>query len=273
MKFGTMNHIIDLKDCDEKFKQLHNLGFEACHLIYKPEKFTREAAEIIRRCADKYDIDLCAQFAGFRDSETLWYDLRYAYRTVGVGAPAYRLERIKYVKDTIEFASWAGIEDIIIHAGFIPNDLMSEEYADILTAVESIAGCCKAHNMNLLLETGCEAPIVLRSLIEDLNRDNVFINFDPANILMYGYGNPVDALTVFGKYVRNMHGKDGCLPTDPHHLGEEKAVGEGMVDFPAIFEKFREIGYDRYVVIEREIGGEQQKKDILNAKEYLQSLV
>lgn len=273
MKFGTMNFISNLNDCDEKFKRLKDLGFEACHLVYKPEKFTKDAAEIIRNSADKYGIDLCAQFAGFRDSETLWYDIRYAYKTVGVGAPAYRMERIKYVKETIQFASWAGIEDIIIHAGFIPNDLMSEDYANMLTAVESIANCCKSHNMNLLLETGCESPIVLLSLIKDLNRDNVFINFDPANILMYGYGNPVDALHVFGKYVRNMHGKDGCLPTDPHHLGEETAVGKGMVDFPAIFKKFKEIGYDRYVVIEREIGGDQQVKDILSAKEYLSSLI
>ena len=90
---------------------------------------------------------------------------------------------------------------------------------------------------------------------------------------MYGFGNPVDALCVFGKYVRNMHGKDGCLPTDPRKLGPEKPVGQGMVDFPAIFKKFREIGYDRYCIIEREISGEQQLRDILSAKEYLSALV
>lgn len=90
---------------------------------------------------------------------------------------------------------------------------------------------------------------------------------------MYGYGNPVDALYVFGKYVRNMHGKDGMLPTDPHRLGEETPVGEGMVDFPKIFKKFKEISCDRYVIIEREIGNaEEYQRDILKAKEYLKSL-
>ena len=177
------------------------------------------------------------------------------------------------IKSAIDFASWAGIEDIVIHAGFIPNDLMSPDYADMLVAVETLARHCKTKNMNLLLETGTEAPIVLLSLINDLDSDNVYINFDPANILMYGYGNPVDALHVFGKHIRNMHGKDGMLPTDPHRVGKETPVGKGMVDFPKVFEKFKELGYDRYVIIEREIEeSEDRQRDILNARDYLKSL-
>ncbi len=273
MKFGTMTHINAPCECEEKFKKLREHGFEACQLIYKPETFTDEAAKEIKEKAEFYGIDISAQFGGFRDSEIAWYDTRFLARTLGIGVPAYRLERMKYLRSTIEFASKAGIPDVVIHAGYIPNDLLSEDYANILTAVEQTARCCKAHGINLLLETGTEAPIMLKALIEDVGHDNVFINFDPANILMYGFGNPVDALTVFGKYVRNMHGKDGCLPTNPRHFGEEKAVGQGMVDFPAVFRKFREIGYDRYCIIEREISGEQQLKDILTAKEYLEALV
>lgn len=273
MKFGTLTHITNLDDCDKKFKRLKDLGFEACQLVYKPDVYTKEAAEIIKESAAKYNIDISAQFAGFKDTETLWYDIRYAYKTLGVGAPAYRMERIKYIKSAIDFASWAGIEDIVIHAGFIPNDLMSPDYADMLVAVETLARHCKTKNMNLLLETGTEAPIVLLSLINDLDSDNVYINFDPANILMYGYGNPVDALHVFGKHIRNMHGKDGMLPTDPHRVGKETPVGKGMVDFPKVFEKFKELGYDRYVIIEREIEeSEDRQRDILNARDYLKSL-
>ena len=272
MKFGTMCFINTPQDCDEKFSKLAELGFEACHLVYKPEEYCSDAAKAVRESAEKYGIDICAQFAGFRDSEIAWYDTRYLYRTLGIAAPAYRLERMKYLKKAIDFASEAGIQDVIIHAGYIPNDLLSEGYAEMLKAVDSAANHCEPRGVNLLLETGTEVPIILRALIEDLGRKNVFINFDPANILMYGFGNPVDALCVFGKYVRNMHGKDGCLPTDPHHFGEERAVGQGMVDFAAIFRKFREIGYDRYCVIEREISGEQQITDIIAAKEYLKGL-
>lgn len=273
MKFGTLNLISTLEECEAKFKRLHDLGMEACHLVYKPEKFTKEASDRIRSCAEKYEIDICAQFAGFRDGEINWDDLRFTQKTAGLGVPAYRMERIRYVKETIDFAAMTGIPQIIIHAGFIPYDTFSETYADILTAVVSVAKYAKTKNIEVLLETGMETPITMLGFIKDTGMDNVFINFDPANILMYGYGNPVDALKIFGPYVKNMHGKDGCLPTVPHRLGDEKKVGEGMVDFPAIFKILKEIGYDRYCVIEREIGGDQQIRDILDAKEYLQGLL
>lgn len=272
MKFGTMNMLSDLSECREKFKRLRELGFDACHLVYKPEVFTDEAAQTVKDSAEEYGIDVCAQFAGFRDTEIAWYDTKYLARTLGIGIPTYRLERMKYLKSTVDFAAKAGIPDVIIHAGYIPNDLSSEAYNDMVIAVDSATKYCESKGVNLLLETGTEAPIMLKALIEDVGRSNLYINFDPANILMYGFGNPVDALTVFGKYVRNMHGKDGNLPTDPRHFGEEKPVGQGMVDFPAVFGKFRELGYNRYCVIEREISGERQIKDILAAKEYLKTL-
>ena len=272
MKFGTMTFLTTPADCDEKFGTLRKNGFDACQLIYKPEVYTDEAAKIVKEKAEYYGIDISAQFAGFRDAEIAWYDTRYLANTLGIGVPAYRHERMKYLRSAISFASKAGIPDVVIHAGYLPTNLMSQEYADMLVAVEAVAKCCQNNGVNLLLETGTEVPIILKALIQDIGRDNVFINFDPANILMYGFGNPVDALTVFGKYVRNMHGKDGCLPTDPSRFGEEKAVGKGMVDFAGVFAKFREIGYDRYCIIEREISGEEQLRDILSAKVYLEDL-
>ena len=70
-----------------------------------------------------------------------------------------------------------------------------------------------------------------------------------------------------------MHAKDGCYPTNGHDLGMETRIGEGKVDFNRLFEKLHEIGYDSYVTIEREIEGEEQNKDILYAKEYLENII
>ena len=83
----------------------------------------------------------------------------------------------------------------------------------------------------------------------------------------------MDALEVFGKYVRNLHAKDGCWPVNGHDLGMETAIGEGRVDFPAVFRKLFDLGYDSWITIEREIEGEQQIRDILSAREYLQSIM
>ena len=102
---------------------------------------------------------------------------------------------------------------------------------------------------------------------------NLGINLDPANLLLYGKANPVDSLEVFGKYVKNLHAKDGLYPTNGHDLGLETKIGEGAVDFYALFKKLYALGYDSYVTIEREITGGQQLIDILDAREYLQKII
>lgn len=83
----------------------------------------------------------------------------------------------------------------------------------------------------------------------------------------------MDALDVFGKYVRDVHAKDGLYPTDGKHLGRETPLGEGKVDFPRLIAKLREVGYDGSLTIEREISGEQQLKDILRGKALLEELI
>lgn len=271
MKFGTLVRLTDISEADSKFKALHDMDFTACQLVYKPAVYDNSEAEIIQAAADKYGIEISAQFCGYYDNYD--WDNYYGFQTAGINVAPYRAHRIEYVKKAAEFASHLKLEDIVIHAGFVPNDPFDEKYTSMQSAVHTLAVHCKSLGLNLLLETGGEAPIVMLRLIQDVGMDNVFINFDPANILLYGYGNPVDALKVFGKYVRNMHGKDGCLPTDTHNIGEETVVGEGMVAFPEVFRLLKELNYDRYVIIEREIWGEQQIKDIMKAKKFFEQLV
>ena len=103
--------------------------------------------------------------------------------------------------------------------------------------------------------------------------DNLGVNLDTANLILYGRANPVDALDVFGRYVRNIHAKDGFYPTNGHDLGQEVRLGDGKVDFRALFTKLRELGYDSYVTIEREIDGAQQDEDVLYAKAFLENMI
>ena len=73
--------------------------------------------------------------------------------------------------------------------------------------------------------------------------------------------------------MRNLHAKDGLYPVNGHDLGRETRLGEGKVDFHALFVRLHELGYDSYVTIEREIEGGQQLKDILDAKAYLEQII
>lgn len=272
MKIGTLVRIENINEADQKFSDLENMGFSVCQIVYKPEVYNYEEADIIKDAAERHGVTVTAQFCGYNDAFYDW-DNYYGFKTAGINVPMYGKSRIEYVKNAALFAKRMGVTDVIIHAGFVPNDPFSESYGAMQAAIHTLGSFLKKQGMNLLLETGGEAPIAMLRIIEDVGLGNIFINFDPANILMYGYGNPVDALYVFGKYVKNMHGKDGCLPTNPKVLGKESVVGEGMVDFPKVFDKLKEIGYDSYVIIEREISGEKQIEDIKKAKAYFEKLM
>ena len=122
------------------------------------------------------------------------------------------------------------------------------------------------------LETGQETPVTLLRCLLDVGTGNMGVNLDPANLLMYGKANPVDAVDVLGAHIKTVHAKDGEYPTDPYKLGVEKPLGEGRVDFPRLIAKLKGIGYGGPLIIEREISGEQQIRDIVRAKEMLEPL-
>ena len=90
---------------------------------------------------------------------------------------------------------------------------------------------------------------------------------------MYGKGNPIDALDVFGRYVRCIHAKDGTPPTSGDYLGHEVRVGEGSTRYPEFIKKLLDGGFTGDLIIEREISGEQQAIDIRKTIDYLQTLL
>ncbi|MBQ3954683.1 MAG: sugar phosphate isomerase/epimerase [Clostridia bacterium] len=276
MKYGTLVRIPpegDLKEeSTKRFRRLAELGLDSCQLSYKPAEYRVEDAAVIAAAAKENGIEISAQFLGNRDDLCFW-DNYYDYRLAGVNSLLFGGERIRYLLSAIPFVQALGITDVIIHAGFIPADPFSEKYADMLSVVRLLGTRLKAAGLNLLFETGQESPVILLRLIEDAGLDNLYINLDTANILMYGYGNPVDAVYTFGKYVRNMHAKDGFPPTGGRIMGKEAEIGEGFVDFRKVFSMLKALGYDRYVTIEREISGGQQEEQIMKALDRLKKIV
>lgn len=271
MKYGTLVRIASPAEAADKFNALRNAGMDACQLVYKPEKYDISEAAVIRKAADDAGIEISAQFCGFRDANCVW-DTKFDFVNCGINSPIYGAARIEYLLSAIPFIKALGITDMIIHPGFIPNNPFTDSYTRMLAAVHLLGTKLKAEGLNLLFETGTESPISLLRLIQDTGLDNLYINLDTANPIMYGYGNPVDALYTFGKYVRNLHFKDGLPPTIPGKLGPEVAIGKGHVDFPKVVSMLKDLGYDRFCIIEREIGGDEQKRDILNAFNYIKEL-
>jgi len=272
MKLGTRITITSLEKLDSDFGKLKDIGFAACQLSCgKPDMFTAENAEIIETLIKKHGVEVSA-FGCSWGTPAEW-DLVRGPVTIGLVPPAYRLEGVKALKKASDFVKLIGINNIIAHVGFIPNNPYDPDYIGTVCALRDIVRYCKKNGQYFLFETGQETPVTLLRTIEDIEYDNVGINLDPANLLMYGMGNPIDAIDVFGKYVRHVHGKDGMCPSNGKQLGKEMPLGEGKVNYSAFIAKLKEIGYDGFIIIEREISGEQQKKDIITAKKLLETLI
>ena len=158
------------------------------------------------------------------------------------------------------------------HVGFLPVDAQDANYLGVVAALQQVVAHGSELGVTFDFETGQETPITLLRCIQDVGMSHVGINLDPANLLMYGNGNPLDALDVFGQYVRGVHAKDGEYPTDGYALGNERTLGEGRVNFPALLGKLKSLGYTGSLTIEREISGEQQIADIKRAMELLAPL-
>ena len=271
MKFGTLIRVKDASESAKAFAELKKTGLESCQLVYKPEKYVVKDAFAIKSAAEEYGIEISAFFAGYRDNHTVW-DLKDDFKNAGLNSEAFGAERLDYLLSALPFIQALGTSDMIIHAGFVPNNPFAPEYADLVCKVRSLAERAKIFGLNVLFETGGESPITLLRLIKDVGTDNLFVNLDTGNLIMYGYGNPCEAIMTLGKYIRNVHAKDGIPPTDPYKIGEEKPLGKGIVDFKRVFSLLKEIGYDRFVTIEREIIGEEQKRDILLGSNYLKNI-
>ena len=272
MKFGTLVRLQEVHESEKAFANLHEMGLESCQLVYKPQTYSVQDAAIIKENAAKYGVEISAFFAGFQDDYTKW-ELKYDFRNAGLNSASFGAERLRYLCGALPFVAALGVQDMVVHAGFIPNDPFANEYAQMLCVVKLLADKAKDYGLNILLETGGESPITLLRLIQELNLDNLFINLDTGNIIMYGYGNPCEAVMTFGKYVRNVHAKDGMPPINPYVIGEEKPIGEGVVDFKTVFSLLKACGYDRFITIEREIKGEEQKHDIEKGLNYLKNII
>jgi sugar phosphate isomerase/epimerase len=146
-------------------------------------------------------------------------------------------------------------------------------YQETVEAIRDEAKYCQGNGQTFLVETGEETPVTLLRTVMDVGIDNLGVNFDTANLMLYGKANPGDALEMIGKYIRGVHAKDGFYPTHPKELGRQAPVGQGLVDFPRIIRRLKEINYRGAITIEREIAGPQHDQDIRDAKAYFEKLI
>jgi sugar phosphate isomerase/epimerase len=254
---------------DQALATVRRFGFSTCqlHVGMAPPDLARP----IRDASAKYQVEVTALMT--LGSGRMVWNLREGPETIGIVPRATRAARIDALKRASDLAKASGVKAVHTHCGFIPENPNEPLYAEVLTAMREVVGHCRANGQTFLCETGQETPITLLRAIHDLNLDNIAVNLDLANLILYGKGEPVGALDVFGKYVRGIHAKDGLYPTDPYGLGEEVPIGRGKVRFPEVIRKLKELSYFGPITIEREITGARQQSDIHDSKLYLEQLI
>jgi sugar phosphate isomerase/epimerase len=230
----------------------------------------KRAAEL-RREAEAAGIVLTSLWAGWPGPKA--WDFTDGPLTLGIVPREYRAERVAALKQAGHFAKVLGVPAIVTHLGFIPENAKDPLFDETVETVRDIAEHLKQLGLEFWFETGQETPVTMLRLIECVGTGNLGVNLDSANLILYGKANPVDSLDVFGQHVRSVHAKDGMYPTDPMKLGREVKVGEGRVRFPEFVTRLGEIGFGGAFIIEREISGEQQRRDIEATIVYLKSLL
>src|SRR6266699_1560267 len=227
------------RDPGAAIAKVRDLGLVSCQVFVSD--FDPQDAAPLRRALDQNKIEATSLVVGGPGREV--WDFYDGPLTIGLVPRDTRAARIAHLKKTSDFAKQCGIPAVQTHCGFIPENPNDPLYKEVVTA------------------------------IRDVGLDNQGVNFDLANLILYGKANPVDAIETLAPYVQGIHAKDGLFPTNAHQLGEEVPIGKGKVDFPLIIARLKQLQYGGAVTIEREISGPRQIEDVRAANEYLEALI
>jgi len=236
-----------------KLSVVRELGIPTIQL-HAPSRPAR-TAEGAREFLDKLreiDVTLTAVFGGFEGES--YADIPTVERTVGLVPRETRAAREAEMREIADFARLLNVDVVALHLGFVPHDAGDPLWTEAVQLTRALCDHCRGNRQALHLETGQEDADTLVRFIAAVERDNLFVNFDPANMILYGSGEPIEALRKVGRWVKSVHCKDAKWAANPgKEWGQEVALGDGDVGFENYLRTLDEIGYIGPLTIEREI--------------------
>lgn len=190
----------------------------------------------------------------------------------GFQNPAIIPERIAATKGIVDLAVKLGTSVVTTHVGVIPEYETSPKFQMMLAALREIGDYAHARGVTLAIETGPEIATTLLKFVNCAG-DGVGVNLDPANFVMVTGQDPAEAVYLIGKKIVHTHVKDGVMfkKVDPNaiyndadvedeikdsRLFLEVPVGEGSVNWDRYIRALRDVGYDGFLTIEREVGAD-----------------
>jgi len=262
------------KDAVETVREQKSFGVRCGQIGIPGDMQLMSAASGWKSALEAENFTLVTVFAAYNGES--YADIPTVQKTVGFIPPATRAEREKRTYEVSDFAAALGVSGIATHIGFVPEDNRDRDYIAVRELVRRVCDHAAKHKQTFALETGQELADTLLDFFLDVNRDNLRINFDPANMILYGTGDPIDALGTLAQHVVTVHCKDGDWPPkgQPGALGTEKPLGQGSVGMERFIKKLKDLHYKGPLTIEREAQDpEERKRDIRMAVSLLQKLV
>lgn len=176
------------------------------------------------------------------------------------------------IQQNAALAKAMDLKFVAFHAGFLPHDETDPALPKLRDRLARIADLFGQLGIAVGFETGQEDADTLRTFLEKLNRPDVGVNFDPANMILYDKGDPIAALRTLGPWLKQCHIKDALRTSVPGTWGQEVVVGTGQVDWRAFFHTLDHLKFSGDLCIEREAGN-QRVADIRAGRQYLEQLL
>ncbi|MCB1120049.1 MAG: sugar phosphate isomerase/epimerase [Verrucomicrobiae bacterium] len=256
------------KDTVDLVAMIHSLGLSKVQLALNDHRGSAGGAAIGRELADA-GIEIISGMFGTEGED---YSTPQTIQETGGVVPDHTWKNNQVIaRNAAEAAQALGLDLVSFHAGFLPHDREDPAYAKLIDRLRFLANLFAERGLKLSFETGQEEASSLAAFLKDLEAPNVGVNFDPANMILYDKGDPVEGLRTLLPYLQQVHIKDAIVTDVPGTWGSEVVVGTGQVDWPAFFAVLDEGNYDGALVIERE-AGDDRVGDIRAAKEFLLNL-
>ena len=185
--------------------------------------------------------------------------------------------RVEKSKRIVDLALKLGSNIITTHIGVVP-DVPDDTYKIMQEACNDIGMYAEKNGAIFAVETGPEKAETLKAFLDSLSTKGVGVNMDPANLVMLFGDDPVEAVYTLSKYIVHTHAKDGIKLDEPMLINGkmrkylETPLGQGKVDFDKYLKALKDIGYDGFLTIEREVG-DNPYEDIKMAVDFLKEKI
>jgi sugar phosphate isomerase/epimerase len=268
-RLGVCSWSLRPKSPEHLIEQLRAIGLSRVQIALDP---IRENAEVWGNTATLLRQNGITMVSGmFRTAGEDYSSLESIRRTGGLAPDDTWDENWENAQENADLSQQLGLKLVTFHAGFLPHEKGDPEFEKLQHRIRLVADLFAAKGIDLAFETGQESAETLKGFLEKLGRSNMGVNFDPANMILYDKGDPIEALRALAPWVKQCHLKDANRTRQPGTWGEEVVVGTGQVDWPQFFGVLREAKFSGCLCIEREAGS-GRVADIVVARNLVEAL-